>query len=184
MLRFDREDLELLADYFYTLFLPRFTHQAGGSIQEGTRFEFSKRMKLRVGLAMLFENKVRLSESYFAEHPHFLPYTIFHEMTHLWLYHSGHDPGHTRRFYIKMEEFKQTGYLVDPEVHIHTRLAPDSKYVYICNNCENRWHVKDPLDHNIYCGLCWKKERVEHYASLVVSESQSFPNFESDKHCA
>ena len=183
MLRFDREDLELLADYFYNLFLPHFLGDEE-SIQIGTSFEFSRRMRLRVGLALLFENKVRLNEAYFAHNPHFLPYTIFHEMTHLWLYHTGHDPGHTRRFYQKMDEFKKTGYLVDPEVHIHTRLAAESKYVYICNNCRNRWHLKDPLDHDIFCGLCWKKDRVEHFASLMMNEDQGNSTKETSKHCA
>jgi predicted SprT family Zn-dependent metalloprotease len=163
---FEKEDLELLADYFFELFLPRFAGQSEGSLREGTIIEFSRKMKNKVGLAVLFENKIRLSLSYFASNPQFLPYTIFHEMTHLWLYHSGFDPGHTRRFYKKMIEFEQTGYQIDPEVHIHTRLAAEGSYVYICNNCENRWHLREELDHHIYCALCYRKDGVEHYATL------------------
>ena len=167
MLRFEREDLELLADYFYEIFLPRFRGQPEGNIQEGVGIEVSRKMTSKIGLALLFENKIRINESYFAEHPHYLPYTIFHEMTHLWLYHCGYDPGHTRRFYRKMQEFIETGYLVDPEVHIHTRLADDAKFIYSCQNCGNRWHLKEMLNHDIFCGLCWRKERVEHYAALT-----------------
>ena len=163
---FEKEDLELLADYFFELFLPRFAEQPEGSLATGTLIEFSRKMKNKVGLAVLFENKIRLSLSYFANNPQFLPYTIFHEMTHLWLYHSGYDPGHTRRFYKKMLEFEQTGYQIDPEVHIHTRLAAEGSYVYICNNCENRWHLKEQLDYHIYCALCFRKNGIEHYATL------------------
>ncbi len=165
-IKFEKEDLELLADYFYELFLPRFVGQAEGSLRPGTLIEFSRRMKHKVGLAMMFENKIRLSVTYFADNPQFLPYTIFHEMTHLWLYHCGFDPGHTRRFYRKMAEFEQTGYQIDPEVHVHSRLAAEGTYVYICGNCENRWHLKEALDHSIYCAFCFKKEGIEHYATL------------------
>jgi predicted SprT family Zn-dependent metalloprotease len=165
-LKFEKEDLELLADYFYELFLPRFVGQPEGSIRPGTTIELSKRMRHKVGLAMMFENKIRLSVNYFADNPQFLPYTMFHEMTHLWLYHAGFDPGHTRRFYKKMAEFEQTGYQIDPEVHVHSRLAAEGSYIYICDNCENRWHLREALDHSIYCALCYKNEGVEHYATL------------------
>ena len=165
-IQFEREDLELLAGYFFDLFLPHFNGQKDGALRSGTRIEFSKKMRNKVGLAVLFENKIRLSLHYFKANPQFLPYTMFHEMTHLWLYHSGFDPGHTKRFYEKMAEFAKTGYRIDPEVHVHTRLAAEGSYVYICNNCENRWHLKDELDHNIYCALCFKREGVEHYATL------------------
>jgi predicted SprT family Zn-dependent metalloprotease len=169
-IQFEKEDLELLADYFFDLFLPRFSSQddrgRNVGLKLGTVIEFSSRMKNKVGLAVLFENKIRLSLHYFLANPQFLPYTIFHEMTHLWLYHLGFDPGHTRRFYQKMLEFDETGYLIDPEVHVHTRLAAEGRYVYICKNCENRWHLREQLSHNIYCALCFKKSGVEHYASL------------------
>lgn len=168
MLRFERDDLELLADYFYEIFLPRFTNQNEGSLRQGTVIEVSRKMTSKIGLALLFENKIRLNESYFLEHPHYLPYTMFHEMTHLWLYHSGFDPGHTRRFYKKMQEFVDTGYLVDPEVHVHLRLAAEARFIYSCHNCGNRWHLKEMLNHDIFCGLCWRNERVEHYAALTA----------------
>jgi predicted SprT family Zn-dependent metalloprotease len=151
-------------------------------------------MKNKVGLAVLFENKIRISLNYFANNPQLLPYTIFHEMTHLWLYHCGFDPGHTRRFYQKMLEFEKTGFLIDPEVHVHTRLAAEGTYVYICNNCENRWHLREELNHEIYCALCFRKEGVEHFATLdhnyqqrlaYLSNSQNQnPSFNEIDECA
>jgi predicted SprT family Zn-dependent metalloprotease len=172
---FEKEDLELLADYFFELFLPHFKDARLNRLGGATTIEFSNKMKNKVGLAVLFENKIRLSMSYFANSPQLLPYTLFHEMTHLWLYHSGFDPGHTKRFYQKMLEFRETGYMIDPEVHVHTRLAGEGSYVYICGNCENRWHLKEELRHNIYCALCYKKNGIEHYATL-------HPDFNSHDH--
>ena len=166
MQQFVKDDIELLADYFYELFLPRFLGQSSGSILIGTTLEISKKMTSKIGLALLFENKIRLSELYFLDHPYYLPYALFHEMTHLWLYHCGLDPGHNRRFYQKMSEFSETGYLVDPEVHIHTRLCAEAKFIYTCKNCGNRWHLRESLKHEIFCGLCWKNEKARHFAAL------------------
>jgi predicted SprT family Zn-dependent metalloprotease len=169
-IQFEKEDLELLADYFYEQFAPRFlTNRKDGALPN-SKIEFSRRMKNKIGLAVLFENKIRLNLAYFAVNPQFLPYAIFHEMTHLWLYHLGYDPGHTKRFYQKMLEFEQTGYRVDPEVHIHTRLAVEGNYVYICKNCKNRWHLKEALDHEMYCALCFRKSGIEHYAKLARNQ--------------
>lgn len=184
MQRFDREDIELLCDYFFELFMPRFVGQAEGSLKQGTQIELSKKMTSKIGLALLFENKIRLSEAYFMEHPHYLPYALFHEMTHLWLYHCGLDPGHTRRFYRKMQEFVETGYLVDPEVHVHTRLAAEAKYIYSCVNCNNRWHLKDVLKHEIFCGLCWRKEKTKHFAALTTTLPPDSEFFGEDLDCA
>jgi predicted SprT family Zn-dependent metalloprotease len=167
-IQFEKEDLELLADYFFEQFLPLFGGSKDPGIKSGTIIEFSKRMKNKIGLAMLFENKIRLSLNYFSANTQFLPYTVYHEMTHLWLYHLGFDPGHTSRFYQKMLEFNQTGYRIDPEVHVHSRLAAEGSYVYICKNCENRWHLREELEHDIYCALCFKKHGVEHYANLAI----------------
>ena len=75
-----------------------------------------------------------------------------------------------------MVEFEETGYRIDPEVHIHTRLAAEGCYVYICNNCENRWHLKEKLDHSIYCALCFKREGIEHYATLNAEHTRKPAN--------
>ncbi|MCX6115952.1 MAG: SprT-like domain-containing protein [Proteobacteria bacterium] len=181
MIRFDRDDIELLADYFLDFFKPNFIDQKLGSLSANVQIEVSKRMTSKIGLALLFENKIRLNESYFVKHPHYLPYTLFHELTHLWLYHCGLDPGHTRRFYDKMEEFRATGYLVDPEIHIHTRLSPESRFIYRCTNCKNRWHLKDSLDHHIFCGLCWRREKTQHFAELTeILEHEPESEFEDN----
>jgi predicted SprT family Zn-dependent metalloprotease len=162
---FDKLDIELIAEHLLEVFL----HQYFPKLQakpQSIIIEVSPRMTAKIGLALLFENRIKLSEAYFCRSPHYLPYTVFHELTHLWLYHQGFDPGHTSKFYEKMKEFTQTGYLVDPEVHIHTRLAPESKYVYTCENCSNRWHLRDQLDYEIFCGHCWRVEKNRYYATL------------------
>lgn len=159
-----RSDLEALAYHFYLKFLPLFRNQAEGSMVPGLAIEFTRKMKQKLGLAFLFEHKVRLNETYFASDPTLLPYTLFHEMIHIWLYNCGFDPGHTRRFYQKMQTFNGTGLPIDPTVHIHSRIAPEAQFVYSCPNCANRWYMRDPLKHRIYCGLCYDKEGVEYYA--------------------
>jgi len=159
-----RKELEGVAYHFYLRFLPLFRNQPEGSIQPGAVIEFSRRMRQKLGLAFLFEHKIRLNEVYFGSDPRLLPYTLFHEMTHLWLYSCGFDPGHTRRFYRKMEAFEATGLPVDPSVHIHSRIAPEAQFVYICPNCSNRWYMREPLRHKIYCGHCYDREGVEYFA--------------------
>jgi len=172
--RISREDLQQLAEYYFERFLPFFTNQKEGSINPQAKIEFSRKMKQKMGLAYLFEQKIRLNESYFLADPKFLAYTLFHEMTHLWLYNCNLDPGHTERFYGKMQEFTKTGLPIDKEVHIHTRVVPEGKYIYLCDNCGNRWHLRDQLEYDIYCGLCFKNEGVEHYASLVHTPGEGF----------
>ncbi len=159
-----KEQLVALAYDYYLRFLPFFQDQAEGSIEAGVEIEFTARMRQKLGLAYLFEHKIRLNLTYFANDPSLLPYTLFHEMTHIWLYDCLLDPGHTARFYKKMREFEWTSLPVDPDVHIHTRLAPEGKYVYICPNCKNRWYLRDRLTYSIYCGHCYDREGVEYYA--------------------
>lgn len=165
--RVSQEDLQQLAEYYFERFLPFFTDQKEGSINPQTTIEFSKKMKQKMGLAYLFEQKIRLNETYFAADPKFLAYTLFHEMTHLWLYNCHLDPGHTERFYKKMQEFSKTGLPIDKEVHVHSRVVPEGKFVYLCDNCGNRWHLRDQLEYDIFCGLCYKIEGVEYYANLI-----------------
>ena len=163
-----RPELEAFAYDYYLRFLPFFRGKPEGSLTPGVVIEFTKKMRLKLGLAYLFEHKIRLNQTYFAEDPALLPYTLFHEMTHLWLYDCMLDPGHTRRFYRKMSEFAQTGLPVDPDVHIHTRVAAESKFVYVCPNCRNRWYVRERLTHLIYCGHCFEREGTEYHAELMI----------------
>lgn len=170
----EREELLAFAYEYYERFLPFFTDQREGSINApAVEIELTARMRQKLGLAYLFEHKIRLNESYFAKDPSLLPYTLFHEMTHLWLYDSQLDPGHTQRFYNKMAEFEMTGLPVDPDVHIHTRIAPEGKYVYSCPNCKNRWYLRDRLSYSIYCGHCYDREGVEYYAKRQKSVTRT-----------
>lgn len=159
-----KKNLEAFAYDYYLRFLPLFRNQPEGSIESGAVIEFTRRMRQKLGLAYLFEQKIKLNQTYFAQDPTLLPYTLFHEMIHLWLYDCLLDPGHTRRFYNKIAEFEHTGLPIDQDVHIHTRVAPEGKYVYICPNCNNRWYLRDRLRYSIYCGHCFDKFGVEYYA--------------------
>ena len=165
--RITTAELDELAGYYFKRFLPFFRNRPEGSLADGVVIEFTRKMRQKLGLAYLFEHKIRLNEAYFAEDPALLPYTLFHEMTHLWLYDCMFDPGHTHRFYRKMNEFNQTGLPLDPDVHIHTRVAAESKFVYVCPNCRNRWYVREKLSHSIYCGHCFERDSVEFYADLM-----------------
>jgi len=162
-----RDELTAFAYDYFLRFLPFFKRQPEGSLGTGIEIEFTARMRQKLGLAYLFEHRIRLNLAYFANDPSLLPYTLFHEMTHLWLYDCLLDPGHTRRFYNKMADFELTGLPIDPDVHIHTRVAPEGKYVYSCPNCKNRWYLRDRLTYSIYCGHCYDREGVEYYAKRL-----------------
>lgn len=164
-----KEELQALAYDYYRYFLPFFTNQPEGSLTDNVEIMFTPRMRQKLGLAYLFEHKIRLNQTYFAQDPSLLPYTLFHELTHLWLYDCLLDPGHTQRFYNKMRDFEATGFPIDNEVHIHTRVALEGKYVYTCPNCRNRWYLRERLKHAIYCGHCYDKEGVEYYAKPLKS---------------
>ena len=161
------DELRNLAYDCYYQFLPHFKSQPEGSLTGQVGIEFSSRMRQKLGLAYLFEHKIRLNLDYFSADPALLPYTLFHEMTHLWLYDCMLDPGHTQRFYKKMSEFESTGLPVDPDVHIHSRVAAEGKFVYSCPNCKNRWYLRDRLSYSIYCGHCFDKDGVEYFAKRI-----------------
>lgn len=175
-----KDELVQFAYDYFERFLPFFTDQPEGSIELNVDIELTTRMRQKLGLAYLFEHKIRLNQAYFAKDPSLLPYTLFHEMTHLWLYDCLLDPGHTRRFYNKMAEFDRTGLPVDPDVHIHTRVAPEGKYVYSCPNCKNRWYLRDRLRYSIYCGHCYDREGIEYYAKRLKTVSRAPVATDSD----
>jgi predicted SprT family Zn-dependent metalloprotease len=158
------DELTVLAESYIELFLPFFTNQTEGSINPQIILQFSSKMKQKLGLAYLFEHKIRLNLSYFRKDPSLLPYTLFHEMTHIWLYDCMLDPGHTKRFYNKMSEFQITGLAVDLDLHVHRRIAPEGKFVYICPNCSNRWFMRERLRYTIFCGHCFDREGIEYFA--------------------
>ena len=164
------EDLLKLAWAYFEAFLPYFVDQPEGSIEaRRVTIAFTARMRQKLALAYLFEHRIRLNRVYFAKDPSLLPYTLFHEMTHIWLYDCHLDPGHTRRFYNKMKQFEQTGLPKDPEVYIHTRVASEARYVYSCPNCKNRWYVKEQLGYTMFCGHCFDREGVEYFAQPTSS---------------
>ena len=163
----DRTALQAFAYDYFLRMLPFFRDQPEGSLRPGVQIEFTGRMRQKLGLALLFEHRIRLNLNYFLKDPRLLPYTLFHEMTHLWLYDCYLDPGHTKRFYRKMGEFEQTGLPIDQEVHIHQRHAPEAKFVYVCPNCNNRWFVAKKVRGSIYCGHCFDRYGVEYYARVA-----------------
>lgn len=162
-----RDELESLGYHYYLRFLPLFRKQPEGSLPDGVFVEFTTRMKHVLGQANLFENRVRLNERYFAREPALLPYTLFHELIHLWLYNCFLDPGHTERFYRKMDTFRATGLPMDHGVYIHQRPHPDGKYVSLCPNCNNRWHAQRPQKRVMFCGYCFDREGVRYYPRPV-----------------
>ena len=163
-----RSELESIAYGYFSEFLPYFSAQPEGSLLSGLKIDFSLRMQRKLGLAFLFEHKIRLNHRYFANDPSLMPYTLFHELTHIWLYNCHLDPGHTWRFYQKMQEFNFTGYPIDHEVHLHTRIAEEAQHVYSCPNCANRWYVKQQLSYAIFCGHCFDRDGARYIAQIFV----------------
>ena len=167
----DHHAATVLLEDTYRKFLPFFQNQVEGSIRPNVAIKFSTRMRQKLGLAYLFAGKIHLNWRYFREQLHLMPYTLFHEMTHMWLYDSYLDPGHTVRFYRKMNDFYETGLPTDPEVLVHSRVAPEGRYVYSCPHCRNRWFRRDALEHSIYCGHCYDSAGVQYIAELTVRET-------------
>ena len=96
-------------DYFLR-FLPFFRNQPEGSLHPGTVIKFTGRMKRKLGVADMSKHEIRLNKNYFLKDPKLLPYTLFHEMVHLWLFDCYLDPGHTKRFYQKMKHFEKQAF--------------------------------------------------------------------------
>ena len=171
-LALSKTELETFAYDYFLRFLPFFRNQSDGSLKVGTTITFNRKMRQRLGLAVLFEHQVRLNEVYFAKQPRLLPYTLFHELTHLWLYDCERDPGHTVGFYRKMQDFLATGLPVDTEVHIHTRKAQESPYIYRCPSCQNRWHTRQINPQALFCGYCYDNQQIKVFPTLHRAVTQ------------
>jgi predicted SprT family Zn-dependent metalloprotease len=156
-------DLEAYAYDYFLRFLPFFRKQPEGSLHPGTRIKFTGRMKRKLGLADMPKHEIRLNKSYFLNDPKLLPYTLFHEMIHLWLFDCYLDPGHTRRFYLKMSQFEKTALPIDQAVHIHSRLSAEGNYIYICPSCDSRWYLARMQRKAFACGHCWETKKNEVY---------------------
>jgi predicted SprT family Zn-dependent metalloprotease len=153
-LRLKRKELMAYAYDYFLKFLPFFKNQSEGSLAPGVEVKFSRRLKNKLGQAELFSHVITLNEDYFGNDPRLLPYSLYHELVHLWLYDCHLDPGHTRRFYRKMGDFFATGLPIDPDVHIHKRLPSEAKFVYLCDSCGNRWYVNQSASRQTICGYC------------------------------
>ena len=85
--------------------------------------DLSSRMGNTLGMCYPERRRIALNEEYFLRDPRYLPFTLHHEMVHMFLWDAGRDWGHTREFYALMEEFPAERYPVDPNVHVHARQA-------------------------------------------------------------
>ena len=150
---FTLSELQSFSYDYYIKFSPFFKNQPQGSIQGNVAIIFSSKMSSGLGLADIFSRTIKLNASYFSKDPTLIPYTLFHELTHIWLYDCYKDPSHTASFYQKMKEFNSTLLPVDHKVHIHSRLVKDAKFIYICPNCNRRW-FSNKITKHIYCGAC------------------------------
>ena len=157
---FKLEELQSFSYDYYIKFTPFFKHQPQGSINGGVQIIFSSKMSSGLGLADIFERTIKLNSRYFTKDPTLIPYTLFHELTHIWLYDCYKDPSHTSSFYQKMKEFNSTLLPVDHKVHIHSRLVTDAKFIYVCPNCNRRWFT-NKITRHIYCGLCKENFNLE-----------------------
>ena len=161
-----RQELYSFAYDYYLRFLSIFKNQREGSLAGNIEIELSKRLRNRLGCADLFRRRITLNQKYFEKDARLLPYSLFHEMVHLWLYDCYLDPGHTRRFYQKMDQFRVTRLPLDPDVHIHSRLKSDAKYIYLCMTCKNRWFTNSLKEGNLACGFCFENTGATHFPQL------------------
>jgi predicted SprT family Zn-dependent metalloprotease len=177
VIKINKQELEAYAYDYFLRFLTLFRQQVEGDLKPGVVIEMSSRMRYKLGQAELFTHTIKLNQNYFLRDPRLLPYSLYHELVHLWLYDCHLDPGHTRRFYRKMCEFNATGLPVDPDVHIHTRLANESRFVYLCHECENRWYV-NAVDKTttMYCGFCYEKEGRKSFPVAYRNPKNPSPN--------
>jgi len=168
-----RAQLETLAYHYFLKFLVFFKDQPEGSIKPGLDIEYSARMKNKLGLADLFNHNIKLNLNYFKKDPSFLPYTLFHEMVHIWLYNCSLDPGHTRRFYLKMKYFEATQLPIDTKVHIHKRIASEAKFISTCPNCHNKWFTNTKREHKkLYCGFCYEQSNERFFPVRVPNPNR------------
>lgn len=173
----NKRELEHLTYDYFLKFMPHFRNQPEGSLQAGTEFRFTRRLKHRLGQAELFLHRISLNQNYFTKDPRLLPYTLFHEMVHMWLYDCLLDPGHTVRFYEKMQQFTDTGLPVDQAVHIHRRIARDAPYVFVCANCHHRWFVAKIQGPKRACGFCHETHGRTAFPSGMVNRPSIIREF-------
>ena len=104
-------------------------------------FRLSGRMERALGLCYPTKRLIKINVSYFSERVAFLPYTVFHELVHLFLYDLGRPWGHTAEFYSLMECFPVERYMKDPNVHIHEKQEQKGRAVNARHDAEGRQKV-------------------------------------------
>jgi predicted SprT family Zn-dependent metalloprotease len=172
----DREiALRKYALHYFLWFLPFFRNQPEGSMRFGVDIQLSSRMKSSLGEADLFHGLIRLNSKYFLCNSEMLPYTLFHEMVHLWLYDCERDPAHTRKFYEKMDSFELLGLPIDHKVHIHKRQVNDGQFVYKCAGCQFKWFHRSKAKYAAICGFCEKHQGQKIWVKLVSSPRGDSP---------
>ena len=85
--------------------------------------QLSVRQVRAVGMCYPEKRKIVLNQNYFLKNPQYLPYTLYHELVHLFLFDAGRPWGHTKEFYLLMEDFPVHKHPLDPNVHIHEQRA-------------------------------------------------------------
>lgn len=168
------KDLENMAYDYYVKFMPFFKGLPDGDFKPGVIIEFSTKMQKQLGASLLFERKIRLNQKYFSKDPRLLPYTLFHEMVHIWLYDNNYDPSHTNRFYNKLNEFRQTGLPIDSNVYVHSKIKKEARYVYICPNCLNRWYTNIIYSDQMYCEFCFTKTNQKFITKCYINNNNVY----------
>lgn len=162
--RLNRQGLQIMSQI-----MPLFLKTPEGSLEsERVRIQFTPKLKKTLGLSFVFDHLIQLNLQYFSEFPERLAHTLFHELTHLWLYDCNFDPGHTKRFFKKMTEFTTTGFQVDHELADASPYAREAPFVYHCQKCSRRWHLHQALSYSIYCGQCFDQSHVRYPLAVIT----------------
>lgn len=99
--------------------------------------EFSERLGDALGICYPEDRVIRLSASYFSRYARLLPYTLYHEMVHQFLFDIKRPWSHNEQFYYLMELFPRA-YEVDRNVHIHMRSAEKGRRIWEKKENERR----------------------------------------------
>jgi predicted SprT family Zn-dependent metalloprotease len=171
----DKSKLNQLGLQLLPELLPFFTQTAEGSLEASkVRLQFTPKLKRSLGISFIFDHLIQLNIEYFKEFPQRLAHTLFHELTHLWLYDCNHDPGHTERFFIKMADFNGTGYPFDHEMTTLSRSVKEAPFIYRCSRCSRRWYLHQVSSYSIYCGQCYDHLNIQY--QLVLDPVPSTPH--------
>ncbi len=171
----EKSKLNQLGLHLLAEFLPFFTQTKEGTLESSrVKIQFTPKLKRSLGISFIFDHLIQLNIQYFREFPDRLAHTLFHELTHLWLYDCNLDPGHTERFFMKMADFKGTGYPLDHEMAALSCCVKEAPFIYHCTRCHRRWHLHQVSSYSIYCGQCYDHLNVQY--PLVLAPVPSSPH--------